>query len=170
VLRKVVLDSSHALQPDDAKLALLREACAGMGWVFGVFYEWIGDYPGSLSTSSLQHPEVTENKHHYRALAERPTSPSGEGIRQRCARERRAQWILDVTREPTFTASKQAVAVGVRGLIAIPIADRHRLYGVAEFFLRDPHEPRAEELAFFEPLGAVVALAIRAGTSTRFAG
>ena len=159
MLRGVLLASRRAERTDDAIAAFLEATCSGFGWPIGLYFEKTATGP-SLIATPIRFPKNGAQQNHVRALAERNRDDTAAVLDQELLRQRVPRWIPNVTVEPAFEAAKQAVAVGVRGLVGVPIVAGSRVYGVVEFFTKDEFNPSPDQIEFLTDLGHIVGTAV----------
>ncbi len=81
----------------------------------------------------------------------------GEGFPGRVWQARRPLWLANLAADDLFVRGDAALAVGVRGAFAFPVASGDELLGVMEFFQAEASEPDAALVALCEGVGAQIA-------------
>lgn len=135
---------------DSAIRATLREVCSHLHWPVGAFYAV--DETGAVDWNSAKvraDPDAPSES--VRQVTGPTLEPAGDP-RQRAVKRGEADWIIDVTRDPEYAPTKAAVALGLRGHLAVPVRDGDRVRGVLAFYSAQPMEPRPDLL---EVLGEI---------------
>lgn len=159
VLRGVLLGTQHQASAEEAVASFLAAVSNGFGWPVGLYFAHVRGN-GSFAPTTIRFPTNGSQQNHLRALSERSREEDGGEFDAAIVRERAPRWIPNVTVEPTFEAAKQAVALGVRGLVAIPISAGGHVYGIAEFFTREEFNPSQDQVEYLADLGYIVAAAV----------
>ncbi|HEX9815667.1 MAG TPA: GAF domain-containing protein [Candidatus Thermoplasmatota archaeon] len=160
VLRGVLLATRRQGTSDDALAAFIAAVCNGFGWPGGCYFANDGGSNGSFTPTRIRFPENGSQQNIWRALAERSREELAKSFDAAIVRDEAPRWIPNVTLEPTFEATKQAVALGVRGLVAVPVIAGGRLYGIVEFFTREEFNPSSDQVEYLADLGQVVGAAV----------
>ncbi len=159
VLRGVLLGTRQQTSGEEAISSFTAAVCNGFGWPIGLFFEHVRGN-GSFTPTKIRFPSNGPQQNQLRGLSERSREENGGEFDAAVVREGAPRWIPNVTVEPTFEAAKQAIALGVRGLVAIPISAAGQLYGVVEFFTREEFNPSQDQVAYLADLGHIVGAAV----------
>lgn len=88
------------------------------------------------------------------------TLSRGVGLPGRILANEAPLWIADVTREENFPRAAEALTVGLRSAIGVPVAVSGRVEGVLEFFSRESGQPDQETLRVLTGMASQLGLFI----------
>lgn len=159
VLRGVLLGTRHQKAAEEAVDAFLAAVCEGFGWPVGVYYAKAAATPSFVATP-IRFPRDGGQQHQVRGLAQRPREEKASVFDGEIIRSSLPRWIPNVTLEPTFEATKQAVALGVRGVVGIPVHAGGHFYGLVEFFTKEEFNPSPDQVEFLSDLGHILGVAV----------
>lgn len=129
---------------------ILMTICRTLDWNIGAL--WRPDPSGD----ALRFAEIwADDPLRYDAFIDRTkasTFPSGVGLPGRILKNRRVEWIRDVTSDENFPRVPYAAKVGLHAACGFPIVINERVHGVMEFFTGELREP---DQAIISMLGSV---------------
>ena len=148
-----VLDESESIE--EATPRIIRAICEPLGWACGA--RWHPEGPEQALRCAETWGLAGEGIEAFLEATRRqqPSTQLG-GLNRRTWMERKPQWILDVTREPSFRRAADAVRAGLRSAFAFPIKRGAQVIGVMEFFSQKMHEPDAELLDCMTYVGSQI--------------
>ena len=148
-----VLDESESIE--EASPRIIRAICETLGWACGARWQPEDDDQALRCAAAwgVPGPGIEAFLEATRRLG--PSIPSG-GLPRRTWLERKPQWILDMTCEPSFRRAADAAKAGLRSAFAFPIKLGARVIGVMEFFSRETSPPDAELLDCMTYVGSQI--------------
>ena len=117
---------------------VLRRVCEKTGWAIG--QAWVAPRGGDCLECSPAWFCTASELEPFRAASQGARLPRGVGLPGRVWRSGQPAWIRDVTVDANFPRSQAALAVGLKGALAIPIVGPERVVAVIEFFVREPRQ------------------------------
>lgn len=154
VQQEVTAVLAEAVSVPETARRILEIICQRMDWVAGDL--WIED----RATHTLRCVDIWHQpgpQYAAFAAATRPlTFAEGEGLPGRVWSKRQMSWTPDISQDAAFVRRAHAVALGLRGAIAIPILLHGEAVGVVEFFSRSSEEPEAQVKSMFAGFGTQI--------------
>ena len=124
---------------DQAAPLLLKGVCATAEWDLGAI--WLVDHEANvLRCRDIWHPPSMDAAE-FVELTLKSTFAGGIGLPGRVWASSKPAWIADVLTDANFPRSRAANAVGLHAAFCFPIVIRDTVYGVMEFFSREPRPP-----------------------------
>lgn len=160
VLRGVLTATRTETTAEKTVAAVLSEVCNGFGWPVGLYFAAPQGNGAGLSATEVRYAHSVTNQSLVRTLHERSRDDGEASLDANIRRSRVPRWIPNVTVEPSFESTKQAVALGIRGLVGIPVQARDHLYGVFEFFTREEFNPSPDQVDYLSDLGNIAGAAV----------
>lgn len=144
---------------EEAIQSILRGLCDQLGWPVGAFYLVDGQDQVEPRPHKV-HAEPGTGPEALRVLTGANAEAPGDPLR-RSVRRGAPDWVMDVTKDPDFHAARAAVALGVRGRLALPVADQGAVYGALEFYSTSPMEPREDLLEVLSEIAGQLGATLR---------
>jgi len=138
LLHSICMDMSAAHDLTRALEVVLRRVCEKTGWALG--QAWVAPRGADVLECSPAWFCTAPELEPFRAASQGARLPRGVGLPGRVWATGQPAWIHDVTFDANFPRSQAALAVGLKGALAIPIMGDGRVAAVIEFFVRDPRE------------------------------
>jgi PAS domain-containing protein len=159
VLRGIFVSARSQQTAEGTISAFLSEVCRGFNWPLGLYVAG-HDGGSAFLLTELRFPPDGAAPNAVRSLLERSRGDGAKGLDAEIVRAGAPRWIPNVTLDPTFEAAKQAVALGLRGLVGIPIETSGRIYGIAEFFTREEFNPSPDQVDYLSDLGHLLGASV----------
>jgi two-component system CheB/CheR fusion protein len=135
------------------------ETVAAVGnWVAGsIWLRETNDQP--LECSITWHTALPELEAFADATQNTPLSGS-RGLPGRVLTSRKAVWVEDLAKDPSFPRAAAAAAAKLKGAFAFPLGIEGRVNGVLELFSPETVQPDDDLLSLMEALGSQIGLYI----------
>lgn len=136
---------------EQAAPRILEAIGTSMGWDVGTL--WLSD----AREASLRPAEIwaapSTDPQDFIARARRVSYAVGEGLVGRVFQTGEPAWMDDATKCSAFRRAELAATAGLHGAVWFPIRHGNEVYGVVEFFRREPTTPDDETLLAIGALG-----------------
>jgi PAS domain S-box-containing protein len=154
-------ETDHALtailsQEPDLKSAaprIARTVCETLGWDVGILWRVDDEQNALVCVDSWQ---LSDRVNDFVADSRTRRFMPGVGLPGRVWTLGRPAWIPDVVIDPNFPRAAVATRVGLHGGFGFPILLEGRVFGVIEFFTRDPRPPDASLLTLMAAAGSQI--------------
>jgi len=133
---------------------ILEIVCRQLDWDLGDLWT-IDRTSRMLRCVEIWNPSSTE----FQPFAEASRQVQfaiGEGLPGSVWKEKKAEWVSDVTQDPRFRRRREAAAIGLRDALVFPIKLRNEVFGVVEFFSTQSRPIDGEMLSLFAALGTQI--------------
>jgi len=124
---------------DKATPLLLKGVCETAEWDLGAI--WLVDREGNVLRCQAIWRSSSIDAAEFAEVTLKSTFASGIGLPGRVWSSGKPAWIADVLKDANFPRSRAAHAVGLHAAFCFPIVIRDTVYGVMEFFSREPRQP-----------------------------
>lgn len=135
---------------DSAGPKLLQAICESLGWDLGQI--WIVDQEADVLRwlASWHNPAVSVAE--FQEASRGRPFPRGVGLPGRIWADGAADWFSDLATDQGFTRKELAARAGLQSAFAFPIKLGEEVFGVMEFFTRDP---QTEDPTLLEVMTAI---------------
>src|SRR5262249_4916129 len=154
LLQVVAAAANQAPSREAALQTGVDQVCAYTGWPVGHAYVLADDGTNELAPTQVWHLEGAERLETSRRITEACGLASGIGLPGRVLAQRKALWIMDVTRDPNFPRRHAANDIGVKAGFAFPVLAGADVVAVLEFFSSEAVEPDEPLLQAMAHIGA----------------
>jgi PAS domain S-box-containing protein len=144
-----ILGESRNLR--EAAPRILQAICQSVGWEMGVLWH-VDRQAERLRCVDVWHVE-TLNATAFEKQSRDHTFAPGEGLPGRVWQRGEPLWIKDLATESNFPRLTVAANEGIRSAFGFPILLGGEVYGIIEFFSREPHQPDEELLETMSAIG-----------------
>src|SRR5437660_7279520 len=131
LLQAIVVAADETPTLEDAMQTCLDRICAHIGWPIGHAYLHFGK-PSRELVSGPWHLDDPKRCETFRKATEATRFYPGIGLPGRVLGGGKPLWIADVTKDPYFTAARQAAALGVAAGFGIPGRAGREVAGATE--------------------------------------
>lgn len=138
LLHSISMEMAAAHDLTGSLEVVLRRVCEKTGWALG--QAWVAPRDSDFLECSQAWFCTAPELEPFRAASLGIRLPRGVGLPGRVWAAGEPAWIRDVTLDTNFPRSQAALAVGLKGALAIPIAGPERVVAVIEFFVREPRD------------------------------
>ncbi|MGB7925071.1 MAG: two-component regulator propeller domain-containing protein [Pyrinomonadaceae bacterium] len=138
----------------EAAAPILRAICHSVGWEMGALWH-VDRQVKALRCVDVWHtPELDAAE--FESLSRKHTFAPGEGLPGRVWASREPFWINEITTDDNFPRIAVAAKEGVQSAFGFPILLGGEVYGIIEFFSREPREPDKELLETMSTIGSQI--------------
>ena len=134
--REVAITVNEAPTLDDAIATCLDLICAYTRWPVGHAYRLATTPDRQLVSARIWQFDRPESFEAFRAASEAAPLPAGVGLAGRVLATGKPEWIVDITRDPSFPLAAAARGAGLRASFGVPVVSRSEVVAVLEFFSR----------------------------------
>jgi PAS domain S-box-containing protein len=128
----------------------LAEICTFTRWPIGrASIVRDGEIVGAPVWHGADDPALDDLKASTDALAAR----RGDGLPGRVVVSGRPCWVVDISRDATFSRGDEALRAGVKSVVALPLVAADSVVGVLELFAREEVDPDEEFLRLMSVIG-----------------
>ena len=135
----------------EAAPRILQAICQSVGWEMGALWH-VDPQAEQLRCVDVWHVEAL-NATEFEKISREHTFAPGEGLPGRVWQKGEPLWVKDMTRESNFPRLTVAAVEGIRSAFGFPILLGGEVYGIIEFFSREPHQPDEELLETMSTIG-----------------
>lgn len=154
---------ANAITLDEAAPRILSILCSVLDWSLSTL--WLLDPQAGVLRAAHIHPAETGELSAFAEVTRRMTFSPDVGLPGRVLSSRRAIWIEEVSRDPSFLRATLAARHGLRTALALPIVVGEQVEGVIELLSRQPRTRDDALIEVVESIGLQAAqLAARART------
>ena len=153
LLQTITVASNEAATVDEALSSSIKHVCAHTGWPVGHVFLLSEDGPPRFVSSKLWYAKNPDKvKKFQAATAARDFAPD-EGLPGRVYMSGTPTWVRDVTQEPWFSRSNEALEEDLHSCFAFPVLADQKVAAVLEFFSGDAVEYDAQLLEIMGHIG-----------------
>jgi signal transduction histidine kinase len=138
LLHSISMEMAAAEDLTGSLEVVLRRVCEKTGWAIG--QAWVAPRGGDSLECSPAWFATAPGLEPFRVASQGTRLRRGVGLPGRVWASGQPAWIRDVTLDANFPRNQAAVAVGLKGALAIPIAGPEGVVAVIEFFVREPRQ------------------------------
>lgn len=124
---------------NQAAALLLKGVCETAEWDLGAI--WLVDEKGAVLRCQDTWNSPAIDTAEFIEMTRTITFAGGIGLPGRVWSSGKPAWIADVLKDANFPRSRAADAVGLHAAFGFPIVIKNVVYGVLEFFSREPRPP-----------------------------
>jgi PAS domain S-box-containing protein len=140
-------------RPVEVYAAVLEAVGGSLAWELGAVWE-VGPDDGALRCVSTWH--AGEGAPEFKALSERITLASGEGLPGEVHASAEPVWMVDAPSDANFPRADAARRSGLHAAFGFPLQSPRGVVGVMEFFSHELREPDERLLQTMRVLGSQV--------------
>ncbi|MFQ5461698.1 MAG: response regulator [Phycisphaerae bacterium] len=153
LLESIAVAANEAADVHEALHAALEEICQYTQWPVGHVYMLSEDDPDVLVPTNLWFLKDPRQFSAFQMITQATEFPSGIGLPGRVLAQKKAAWIVDVTKDDNFPRTQGAKDLGVKAAMAFPILAKNRVAAVLEFFALDALSPDEDLLKIMSAVG-----------------
>jgi PAS domain S-box-containing protein len=156
LLESIASAANEAATIEDAFQFTLEQVCAHTGWCIGHAYVLADQTPDTLNLVATLYPEDITPFAAFRSVTQKTLYTRGVGLPGQVLADGKPVWVTDVTTDPQFVRTRQAVDAGLKAMFAFPVLVGKIVVGVCEFFATETVEPNEALLEVMGKLGMLL--------------
>ena len=153
LLERIAVAANEASNIEDALKICLDEVCKLTGWPIGHVYMLSDDDTDVLVSTKLWHFDKSEQFNTFKEVTEKTSFSIGVGLPGRVLSSRKAEWVIDVTKDTNFPRAKLAEDLGVKAAFCFPVLVGDKVVAVLEFYTPEMIEPDKQLLEVMANVG-----------------
>jgi PAS domain S-box-containing protein len=143
---------AQATTVEEATTGVLAAVCDALGWELGAL--WSLDEAQEHLRLAGCWASSQEAQEDFQGLGLKNTFERGAGLPGRVWESGRPLWVPDVHRDEAFARAWITKRRGLRGAFGCPVVSHDCLFGVFEFFSREPEQPDEALLSMMSAIGS----------------